>query len=460
MNLEKNKILIKNASAVLTQDDTRRVLRDADILIEGRRISGVGAGLEAPAAEVIDAKGKTVLPGLINTHHHLYQTLTRNLKQVQDASLFDWLRFLYGIWRYIDGPAVDISTRVGAGELLLTGCTTTSDHLYLYPSGENNSFIDTEIKAAADMGIRFHPTRGSMSLGESSGGLPPDSVIQDDTEILSESERVIREYHDDSPFSMCRIVLAPCSPFSVTAEIMSQTAELARKMGVFMHTHLAETEDENEFCLREKGIRPLEYMEETGWLGRDVWFAHCVHLNDREIEKLAASGSGVSHCPVSNLRLGSGIAPVRKMLDAGVNVSLAVDGSASNDSSDMLGELRTAMLAARHKSGVGSMSASDVLYMATRGGASVLGRDDIGSIEEGKAADLAIFNTDRIDFAGTGSDPVAALVFAGASHIADTVIVNGRVRVRNSALTGVDERELTREANRVARGLRVKAGIE
>ncbi|MFC2061866.1 amidohydrolase family protein, partial [Elusimicrobiota bacterium] len=334
------------------------------------------------------------------------------------------------------------------------------DHLYVYPEGQGNDFIDIEINAAKEMGIRFHPTRGSMSLGESNGGLPPDSVIQSDKEILKESERVIDKYHDLSEFSMCRIVLAPCSPFSVTEDIMIESQELAREKGVYLHTHLAETKDEEEFCLAQKGMRPLAYMEKVGWVGSDVWFAHCVHVDDVEIKKLAETSTGVSHCPTSNLRLGSGIAPVRKMLDCGVNVSLAVDGSASNDTSDMLGELRMAMLSARYMSGVESMGAQDVLYMGTRGGAKVLGRNDIGSLEEGKAADIAIFNMDRLDYAGTESDYLGALVFSGASHFADTVIVNGKIRVKNSILVDVDTHELIKQANEISKELRKKANVE
>ncbi len=453
-------ILIKNASAIATQDDERRVLNNADIFIRGNRIEKIGQGIKESADQVIDARGKVVIPGMVNTHHHFYQTLTRNLKEVQNAKLFVWLSFLYDVWKHIDAHAIDISTRVGVGELLRTGCTTTSDHMYLYPEHQGNNLIDVEIAAAAEMGIRFHPTRGSMSLGQSDGGLPPDTVIQTDENILRESERVISEFHDPEPFSMCQIVLAPCSPFSVTEKLMRDTAQLARDKKVFMHTHLAETEDEEDFCMEQQSMRPLAYMQKVDWVGSDVWFAHCVHLNDEEIQVLADTKSGVSHCPSSNMRLGSGMAPIRKMLDAGVNVSLAVDGSASNDSSDMLGEARMAMLVGRIKSGVESMSAEDVLYMATRGGAAVLGRDDIGSIEVGKAADIAIFETRRLDFAGAAADLPAALVFSGASHFADTVIVNGQVRVRDSRLVDVDEEALTDEANSVSKNLRVKAGIE
>ena len=454
------KILIRDARVIITRDSKKRILNNKSILINGRKIEKIGDLPDTDADEVIDARGKVVVPGFINTHHHLFQTLTRNLPGAQNAKLFDWLEYLYNIWQHIDEDAIELSTKVGMGELLLTGCTTTSDHLYLYPENSGNRLIDIEINSAAGMGIRFHPSRGSMSLSKDEGGLPPRGVTQDKDKILYESERVIDRYHDPGRFSMCRVVLAPCSPFSVKEEVMRDTAALARAKGVFMHTHLAETKDEELFCLKNTGQRPLEYMEKLNWTGRDVWFAHCVHLDDYEIDRLAESGSGVSHCPSSNMRLGSGIAPVRKMLDRGVNVSLAVDGSASNDSSDMLGELRMAMMCARHKTGVDSMGASDVIGMATEGGAAVLGRDDIGSIEENKAADIAIFNVDRLDFAGAGSDYAASIVFCGACHLADTVIVNGKVKVKDSKLSGIDTGELVEEANRISEKIRRKAGID
>ncbi|MBN2406869.1 MAG: 8-oxoguanine deaminase [Elusimicrobia bacterium] len=449
-------ILLKNASVIASSDDKKTVYRNGSVLIKDSLIEEVG-DTGGYADEIIDCRGKVVIPGLVNTHHHMYQTLTRNFPEVQNAKLFDWLKFLYNVWKHIDEEAVDVSTRVGVGELLLTGCTTTSDHLYVFP---DDGLIDVEIEAAREMGIRFHPTRGSMSLGRSSGGLPPDSVVQDDEKILEESERIIDKYHDPGRLSMCRIVLAPCSPFSVTERIMVESQQLARRKKVYLHTHLAETIDEEQFCIDQKKMRPLEYMQKVGWVGKDVWFAHCVHLNEEEIGVLADTGSGVAHCPTSNLRLGSGIAPVRKMLDVGVNVSLAVDGSASNDSSDMLAELRMALLCARYKSGVGSMTAQDVLEMATRGGAKVLGREDIGMIARGMAADVAVFDMNRIDYAGAQSDYIGALVFSGACHIADTVIVNGAVRVRNSMLVGEDSGGLISRANRISDNLRKKAGLE
>lgn len=451
-------ILIKNASVIATCNDKKEVIYDKSILISDNLIADVGDISEDIKADItIDGRGRVVLPGFVNTHHHLYQVLTRNIPQVQSAKLFDWLKFLYRIWQNVDDEAIEVSTKAGTAELLLTGCTTTSDHLYVFPGSSSNTLIDTEIAAARQVGIRFHPTRGSMSLGESSGGLPPDEVIQSDEEILKESERIITEYHDPGDMSMLRIVLAPCSPFSVTESIMRDTADLARSRDVFMHTHLAETKDEELFCIESKGMRPLEYMETVGWLGRDVWFAHCVYMEEDEIKRLAETQSGVAHCPTSNLRLGSGIAPIRKMLDNNVNVSIAVDGSASNDSSDMLGEIRMAMLVARYLSGVDSMDAGDVIYMATRGGAKVLGRDDIGVIEKGKAADISIFNTQRIDFAGSGSDMLASIVFCGASHFAETVIVNGVIRVSEGRVTSIDTDDILEKANRVSKQLIEKA---
>jgi len=446
--------LIKNALRIATMDDRGTELENADILISGAGIVKVGRGIRAKADKVIDAKGCVVIPGMVNTHHHLYQTLTRNLPAVQDSKLFDWLVYLYEVWRNLTPDGVYTSAQVGLGELLLTGCTTSSDHLYLFPGGKSAGLIDTEIEAAKEIGMRFHPCRGSMSRGRSKGGLPPDDVVQTEDEILKDCERLIAKYHDRSKFAMTRIALAPCSPFSVTTELLKMTAEMAKKLDVRMHTHLAETKDEDDFCLKMLKMRPLEYMESVGWLeGGRSWFAHCVWLNEKEARLMGKTGTGVAHCPNSNLRLGSGIAPVRTYLDNNVPVSLAVDGSASADSSDMLSEVRAAMLVHRIKSGVDSMPARDALRMATRGGARVLGRDDIGSIEPGKAADLAIFDLNRIDYAGSVSDPVAAIVFCGASHRARHVLVNGRQVVKDGRLTAVDEGRLVEKANKTAKAM-------
>ena len=444
-------LLIKNAFAIATFDEKNTRLSNADIYVEGAQIKEIGANLAHQAEIVIDASGMVVIPGLINTHHHFYQTLTRALPAVQNAKLFDWLRHLYNVWRHITPEAVYWSTLGALGELLLTGCTTTADHLYLFPSNLTGMLIDEEIRAAQEIGIRFHPTRGSMSLGISKGGLPPDGVVQDEDAILEDSARLIDTYHDPVPFSMCSVALAPCSPFSVTPDLMRMTAALARDKGVLLHTHLAETADEDEYCMNIIGMRPLEYMEDLGWLGEDVWFAHCVHLNKDEIKVMAETKTGVAHCATSNMRLGSGAAPIPEMLEAGVPVGLAVDGSASNDSSDMLGEVRQCMLLHRLVRGVDAMSAERALRLATRGGASVLRRADIGSLEVGKAADIAIFDVRRLDFAGSLHDPIAALVLCGISHRVHTVIVNGDVLVREGALVNVDERAVREEMNTHAR---------
>jgi cytosine/adenosine deaminase-related metal-dependent hydrolase len=448
--------LIHGARLLVTMDDARTRIADGAVLIEDDRIERVGrtadlAGLEADRR--LDARGKVVLPGLVNTHHHLPQVLTRNVPRVQEAPLFQWLVELYEVWRGNDAAAVDAAARVGLGELLLTGCTTTADHLYLFPLGQDR-LIDVEIEAAREVGIRFHPTRGSMSRGKSAGGLPPDDVVQDERTILDDSRRLIREHHDPRPRAMTRIALAPCSPFSVTDDLMRRTAELAREHGVRLHTHLAETRDEEAYCLQMHGQRPVEYVRRLGWLGADVWMAHCVHLNDDEVRLFAETGTAVAHCPTSNLRLGSGLAPVRAMLDAGVIVGLGVDGSASNDSSNMLAEARQALLAPRPAlEPVRWLTAEDVLWMATRGGARCLGRDDIGSLEAGKAADLILIDTRRLSYAGAASDLVAALVFTPFPEPVATAIVNGRVVVENGHLVGVDVWELVARADRISEGM-------
>ena len=453
-------VLIKNALRVVVMDDKRTELENADIYIEGREIKQVGQGLKVKAGRVINAKNCVALPGFVNTHHHLYQTLTRNLPAAQNSKLFDWLVYLYGVWKYMTPEAVYASTQLGLAELLLTGCTTSTDHLYLFPQGCSGGFIDTQVEAALKIGARFHPCRGSMSRGKSKGGLPPDEVVQTEDEILKDSERLTKAYHDTSKFAMTRLVLAPCSPFSVTTELLKQTAELAKKCDLKLHTHIAETIDEQEFCLQMHKKRPLDYMESVGWLeGGRSWFAHCVYINEAEAEKMAATGTGVAHCPGSNLRLGSGIAPIRMFMDKKVPVGLAVDGSASNDSSDMLGEVRLAMLVSRVKAGVASMPARDALWLATRGGAALLGRDDIGSLEPGKAADISLFDVGGLEYAGSHSDPTAALVFCGSSHRAKHVLVNGRTVVENFRLASLDEEKITAKANEAAARIYELAGV-
>ena len=454
------KTLVHDARCVFPMDDARSRLAGGYVLVEDDRIVATGAG-PAPAGlqadRRIDARGKVVLPGLVNTHHHLPQTLTRNVRSVQEAPLFTWLKELYLVWRTADADAVDAAARVGLGELLLTGCTTSTDHLYLFPRGQER-LIDVEIAAARDLGIRFQPTRGSMSRGQSQGGLPPDDVLQDEDAILADSKRLVREYHDPKPRAMTRIALAPCSPFSVTDGLMRRTADLARAEGVRLHTHLAETLDENDYCIQVYGCRPAEYLRRLGWLGRDVWLAHCVHLDDQEVSLFGETGTGVAHCPSSNFRLGSGIAPVRKMLAAGVPVGLGVDGSASNDTSNMLAEARQALLA--HRLGADPsawVTAEETLWMATRGGAACLGRDDIGSLEAGKAADLILIDQRRLSYAGSGDDPLAALVFSPWPEPVDTVMVNGRIVVEGGQLVGVDVPALVERADRIAAGLRSRA---
>ena len=448
--------LIEGARLVVTQDDRRTRIPGGFVLVRDHLIEAVGSGDPRAVERIdrrIDARGKVVLPGLVNTHHHLPQTLTRNVPRVQEAPLFRWLTELYEVWRGTDAAAVDVAARVGLGELLLTGCTTTTDHLYLFPRGQER-LVDAEIAAARDLGIRFQPTRGSMSRGQAQGGLPPDDVVQDEDTILADSRRLIREHHDPRPGAMTRIALAPCSPFSVTDDLMRRTADLAREHGVRLHTHLAETLDEESYCQQLYGCRPVEYLHRLGWLGSDVWLAHCVYLSPEEVSLFGDTGTGVAHCPSSNFRLGSGIAPVRALLEAHVPVGLGVDGSASNDTSNMLAEARQALLA--HRIGADPsrwVTAEEVLWMATRGGARCLGRDDIGSIEVGKCADIVLVDTRRLSYAGASSDLVAALVFSPFPAPVDTSMVNGRVVVEGAELVGVDVPALVEKADALAEGL-------
>ena len=428
------RILFRDVEVIATFDREGRELRNAWLLVEGNRIAALGEGARpsGPFDEVIDGRDRVMIPGMVNTHHHLYQTLFRAVPGAADRKLFDWLLYLYERWRGIDEEAVYVSTIIGCMELLLSGCTTTADHLYLFPKGRER-LIDVEIEAARELGIRFHPTRGSMSLSREEGGLPPKDVVQAEEEILADSERLIREYHDPSFGAMTRIALAPCSPFSVTPELMRKTAELARKYGVLLHTHLAETLDEERFCLERFGVRPVEYLEELGWLEGDVWLAHMVHVNADEVKRIAEAGVGVAHCPSSNMLLGSGAAPVVEMLEAGVKVGLAVDGSASNDHSNMIREARQAMLVSRMRYGAEAMPARRALRMATMGGAQVLHREaEIGSLEPGKCADLSLWDISRLEFSGA-ADPVAGLLHCGAQY-AELVMVNGEVLVRGGRL--------------------------
>jgi len=443
-------LLLKHAQLIVTMDPARRRIPDGGIFARAGVIEAIGPTGELPATadRVIDATGLLVMPGLINTHHHLYQTLTRGLPAAQDAGLFDWLVAQYPVWGRLTGEAVYTSALVGMAELLLTGCTTTSDHLYLFP---NDSRLDDEIRAAHELGIRFHPGRGSMSLGRSQGGLPPDHVVQDEEAILKDCRRVIEQFHDPRRYSMLRIVLAPCSPFSVTPQIMRECAALARQYGVQLHTHVAETRDEEQFCIERFGARPVAYMQQLGWLGPDVWWAHVVHVNGTEIRLLAETGTGVAHCPSSNMRLGSGIAPICEMRAAGVKVGLAVDGSASNDSSNMIAEARQALLLQRVVKGAAAFKVMDALEMATLGGARVLGRDDIGYLAPGMAADFVAFDLRGLDYsAAAAHDPVGALILCTPPKVAWSVI-NGRVVVEKGEIPGLDVERLLAQQKEIAR---------
>lgn len=445
-------LFVKNIHTLVTMRGDERPLSHVHLAIRDGRIAAIGPDLEPPrdGTRVLDGANCVAYPGFINTHHHLYQTLTRNIPRVQNAKLFDWLVNLYEVWRELSAEAVELSTQVGLAELLLSGCTTTTDHYYVFPRRSSAELLDVEIDTARRMGVRFHPTRGSMSRGRSEGGLPPDDVVQRPDDILRDCERLIAKYHDPRPFAMCRIVLAPCSPFSVTTELLSETARYAREKKVLLHTHLCETKDEEDFCKQTLGLRPLDYMEKTGWVGPDVWYAHGIYFNADEIRRLAETGTGVAHCPSSNLRLGSGIAPVPRMMEAGVRVGLAVDGSASNDSSSFVREMQAALLVHRVGTGVEAMPPRRVLELATVGGARILNQPEIGQLEVGKAADLALFRLDRVEYAGAMADPASALLFCGNGARAEYTVVAGRVCVERGRVVGLDEGELFEKANRAA----------
>lgn len=434
--------LIKNLQAIVTVDDQDRVLYNANILVEDHMIRYVGK--EEPAADrVIDGSHCFAYPGLVNTHHHLYQTFTRNLPQVQKMELFPWLVTLYEIWRGLKEECIYNSSLVGMGELLKYGCTTCMDHHYVFPRTGSENFIDQQFRAADALGIRFHATRGSMSRGRSDGGLPPDDLVQSVDVILQDSQRLVKKFHDPAPFSMHQVALAPCSPFSVTTELLKESAVLARELGVRLHTHLCETKDEENFCLEAVGMRPLEYMASCGWIGPDVWYAHGIHFNDEELNLLAKTKTGVAHCPVSNMKLSSGVCRIPEMLELGVPVGLAVDGSASNDCSNLLAEIRAAYLLHRLTYSANAPTGYDLLKMATRGSAAILGRTDIGSLEAGKAADLFLLDVDLLELAGAKKDPACMLGTVGYSRPAKLVMVNGRVVVENGRVLGIDE-EATR----------------
>ncbi len=440
-------ILIRGADVVVTMDAARQELAGADVLVRGGVIQAVGVGLTT-TGRTIWAQGCVVTPGLVNTHHHLYQTLTRAVPGCQDALLFGWLRRLYPIWARFGPEEMFVSVQVGLAELALSGCTQTSDHLYLFPNG---SRLDDTIAAAGEVGLRFHPTRGAMSIGESAGGLPPDSLVEDENAILEDCIRVVDAHHDPRAGSMVRVGLAPCSPFSVSRDLMRNAALLARDNGVMLHTHLAENDEDVAYSMAKFGCRPGQYAEDLGWTGHDVWHAHCVKLDAGEQALFARSGTGVAHCPCSNCRLGSGIAPVRQMRDAGVKVGLGVDGSASSDAGNLIGEARQAMLLQRVQSGADAMSAREVLEIATRGGAEVLGRADCGSIEVGKRADLAIWDMRTVASAGAW-DSVAALVLCGPGRVRD-LMVEGRMVVEDGQMMTINLPAVIARQNHLAQRL-------
>ncbi|MCS6846894.1 MAG: 8-oxoguanine deaminase [Anaerolineae bacterium] len=444
-------LLVKHADRLVTMDAGRREIPDGGLYVEDNRIVAVGptAALPQTADEVLDLRGHIVLPGLVNTHHHMYQSLTRAIPAAQDAELFSWLRALYPIWARLTPEMIRVSTQTAMAELLLSGCTTTSDHLYIFPNGCR---LDDSIEAAREVGMRFHASRGAMSVGESNGGLPPDSVVEDEAAILKDTQRLIETYHDPARYAMLRIVVAPCSPFSVSRDLMRESAKLARAYDVSLHTHLAENDNDVSYSRARFGMTPAEYADDLAWTGSDVWHAHCVRLDDHGIALFGRTGTGVAHCPCSNMRLASGIAPVRKMRAHGVPVGLGVDGSASNDAAHMLNEARTAMLLQRVGFGPDAMTAREALEIATLGGARVLNRDDIGALAPGMAADFVAFDLRQIGFAGGLHDPIAALVFCASANVAYSVI-NGRVIVREGQITTLDLPRLLERHNALARML-------
>ena len=449
-------ILLENCFFIASFDEGK-TFSSKDILIKGNRIHSVGNNLRKQINEkedrVVDCSDCVVIPGLVNTHHHFYQTLTRNLPAVQNAKLFDWLIYLYDIWKNIDEDAVYYSSLLAMGELLKTGCTLTTDHHYVFPQNVSGDLIGIQFEAASKLGMRFSPSRGSMSLSKKNGGLPPDSVVQTEDKILEDSIRLIQLYHNPSEDSMRKIVLAPCSPFSVTPGNLKDTAKLAREYGVRLHTHLAETMDEEEYCRSKTGKNPLALMEEVDFIGEDVFYAHGIHFNDDELKVLVETKTSIAHCPSSNMRLGSGIARVTEMKKMGINVGIGVDGSASNDCSDMLGEVRNAMLLQRVKYGADALTAESAFELCIKGGAKILNYEKTGTIKEGYLADLALFNINKLEYTGSLSDPLAALIFTGISHQAEYTIVNGKVVVEKGKLVGEDEEIIIKNGNKIAERL-------
>ncbi|EOR27148.1 hydroxydechloroatrazine ethylaminohydrolase [Clostridium sartagoforme AAU1] len=448
----KNSLFIKNIKALVTCDEKDNLFENVNLYIEDGIIKYIGKDI-FEAKEVIDAKDMYVYPGLINSHHHLFQTFTRNLPQVQNMELFDWLTTLYEIWKGVVSESIRYSSLVGMGELMKNGCTTCFDHHYLFPEKAEETLIDEQFNSAKELGIRFHASRGSMNLSKKDGGLPPDSVVQKFDKILYDSERIIKKYHDASEFSMKQVVLAPCAPFNVTAELMKESAKLARKYNVRLHTHLAETKDEERYTLERFNMRPLEYMDTLDWIGSDVWYAHGIHFNDEELKILAKTQTGVAHCPISNMKLSSGIARIPEMIKLDVPVGLAVDGSASNDGSNLLEELRICYLLHRLNWSNNAPTGYDILKLATRGSARVLGRNDIGELSVGKAADLFMINSNRIEFIGAEYDPKSILGTVGCKSTVDYTIIAGKVVVKDGKLTNVDEEKIVFEARNAVQNL-------
>ena len=441
-------LLIKNIRWLVTCNDQNEVLENVSMLVRDGVIVQIGQIGDIKVDEVIDATDMILYPGLINTHHHLYQTFSRNLPQVQHMELFPWLKYLYEIWKNLEEENIYYSSMTGMGELLKSGCTTILDHHYVFPQGKSDRFLDVQFAVADELGARFHATRGSMDLSVKDGGLPPDSVVQTVDKIMYDSEAAVKKFHDPSRYAMHQVALAPCSPFSVSEELLRQTAIVARQLGVRMHTHLAETKDEERYLLERLGMRPLEYMESLGWIGEDVWYAHGIHFTDEELQRMAKTKTGVAHCPISNMKLSSGIAQIPRMLELGVPVGLAVDGSASNDGSNMLEELRVGYLLHRLNNSVTAPTGADLLKIATRGSASVLGRDDLGYLAPGMAADFFMINSNRLEMIGTLQDVAAMPATVGFKGSVDYTVVNGRVVVKDGRLVNVDEDKLVREANR------------
>ena len=440
-------LLIRNIAQLVTCDDSDRLLTNVDLYCENGFIQAIGENLAVTADETIDGSHMLCYPGLVNTHHHLYQVFSRNLPQVQNMELFDWLKTLYEIWKHLDEDVIRLSSLTGMGELMKHGCTTCFDHHYVFPA-HSGDLLGAQLAAAQELGIRMYLSRGSMDLSVKDGGLPPDSVVQTVDEIMADSIRCIEKYHDPAYGSMHRVALAPCSPFSVSAELLRQSAILARQYHVRLHTHLCETKDEKNFMLSREGVRPLAYMARLGWIGDDVWFAHGIHFNDEELRLLADTGTGVAHCPISNMKLSSGIARVPEMLQLGVPVGLAVDGSASNDGSSLMEELRVAFLLHRLNASKAAPSGYDILKMATRGSARLLGRDDIGQLSVGKCADLFLIDSRRLELVGSCFDAKSVLGTVGVRGAVDYTVVHGKITVRQGHLVTVDEARVAEEANR------------